>query len=244
MESAAPAFETGKRKSDLLKWEDKKKFQRIFEAQAVRSYLYLSFGMGVVALLLPILLWIFGGYAGHYSISYFYHVGDTTRNILVGCLWAEGVFLILFHGLSSQENWILNGAGVAAISIAMNPMPADQCGPGPALTLHAASAILFFACLALVAIRYSKGRINYIIYPPKKRRFALAYDLAGGAMIAMPLAVLAIHFLGGRECESHWIFWIEFAGIWSFAAYWFVKTFEYRLLLRVRWPTKRRLSRT
>src|SRR4051812_40869658 len=46
LENAATPFETGKRKTDLLKWEDKKKFQKIFEAQAVRSYLYLSFGMG------------------------------------------------------------------------------------------------------------------------------------------------------------------------------------------------------
>jgi hypothetical protein len=244
MTSTAPAFETGKRKNDLLKWEDKKKFQKTFEAQAVRSYLYLSFGMGAVAFLLPILLWMSGGYAGHYSISYFYHVGDTTRNILVGCLWAEGVFLILFHGLSSQENWVLNVAGAAAISVAMNPMPADQCGPGPAITLHAASAIVFFACLALVAVRYSKGRINYMIYPPKKRRFAQAYNVAGTAMIAMPVAVALLHFLGGRECETHWIFWIEVAGIWSFAFYWFVKTLEYRLLLCVRWPTDRALTRT
>ncbi len=234
MESAATPFETRKRKDDLLKWEDKKKFQKIFEAQAVRSYLYLSFGMGVVALLLPILLWVFGGYAGHYSISFFYHVGETTRNIFVGSLWAEGVFLILFHGLSPEENWILNVAGVAAISVAMNPMPVDQCGPGPGITLHAASAIVFFACLAVVAVRYSKGRINFIIYPPKRRRFARAYEFAGAAMIAMPLAVAAVHFLGRRECESHWIFWIEVFGIWSFAAYWFVKTLEYKLLLRIK----------
>lgn len=234
MANAATPFKTGKDSQDLLKWEDKQRFQQLFQTQAVKSYLYLSFGMGVVALLLPILLWVFGGYAGHYSISYFYHVSDLTRNILVGCLWAEGVFLFLFHGLSKLENWILNFAGLGAVSVAMNPMPTDQCGPGPAITVHAASAIFFFVCLGIVAVGLSKGRINYIIYPPKRRRFALAYDATGVAMIVMPLSVAAIHFLGPGECESHWIFWIEVLGIWSFAAYWFVKTFEYALLLRIK----------
>ena len=232
MVTATTPFQTGKDSQDLLPWEHKKEFQKIFSAQAVRSYVLLSFGMGVVAFVLPILLPLAGGYAGHYSISYFYHVSDLTRNILVGALWATGVFLILFHGLSKRENWLLNIAGVAAISVAMNPMPKNQ--GNNELTLHAASAILFFACIAIVAIFLSKERIQYIIHPPKRRRFAVAYDVAGIAMIAMPLAVAAIHFLGGGKEESHWIYWIEAFGIWSFSAYWFVKTLEYCLLLRIK----------
>jgi len=234
MASAATPFETRKDKSDLLKWEDKKRFQALFATQAVRSYVYLSLGMAIVAAALPLLLIAAGGYDGHYSISNFYHVSDLTRNIMVGCLCAEGVFLILFHGLSKLENWILNVAGVAAISVAMNPMPVDQCGPGPAITLHAASAILFFLCLAIVAVGLSKGRTKYIIYPPKRRRFEIAYDVAGALMIGLPLTVVAMHFLGRTGCENHWIFWIETFGIWAFAAYWVVKFTEYRLLLRIK----------
>jgi hypothetical protein len=232
MAKTAAPFDSGKDKKDLLKWEDKKRFQQIFTAQAVKSYVFLSFGIGLVALLLPIVLPIAGGYEGHYSISYFYHVGDLTRNILVGGLWATGVFLMLFHGLSRLENWILNVAGVAAILVAMNPMPNDQANKQ--LTFHAASAMVFFACLAAVAVWLSKGRIQYIIYPPKRRRFAIAYTAAGVAMIAMPLAVAGLHFLGGNVEQSHWIYWAEAFGIWSFAFYWFVKTLEYRLLLRIR----------
>jgi hypothetical protein len=234
MEISAAPYETGRDERDLLNWEDKARFQKIFTTQAIRSYVYLSLGMGLVALLMPIALVVAGGYLGHFSISFFYHVSDLTRNILVGCLWAEGVFLFLFHGLSRLENWILNVAGVAAISVAMNPMPLQQCAPRQAITLHAASAILFFVCLAIVAAGLSKGRIKYIIYPPKRRAFALAYTLTGTAMIVMPLAVAAIHFFGPRECENHWIFWVETLGIWSFAAYWFVKWLEYRILLRIR----------
>lgn len=231
------AFETSRDQRDVLPWEDKRRFQKIYTEQAVRSYLYLSFGMGAIAALLPILLLMTGGYNSHYSISFFYHVNDVSRNVLVGSLWATGMFLFLFHGLSKLENWILNLAGAAAISVAMNPMAATQCedGHGNAFSIHAASAIFFFLCLATVAVLLSKGRVKHIIYPPKRRRFMVAYNVAGAAMIAMPLIVAAIHFLDGARCESHTVFWIETLGIWAFAFYWFVKTFEYKLLLRIHW---------
>jgi hypothetical protein len=221
---------------ELLPWEDKERFQKLFTGQAVRSYLFLSLGMGLIAFSLPIALVAVGGYEGHYSISYFYHVSELCRNILVGSLCATGAFLCLFHGLSKVENWILNLAGVASVSIAWNPMgaqcPADPVGGGPGI--HAASAMLFFACLAIVAVFFAKTRVSYIIYPPKRRRFILAYNLAGFAMIAMPVAIFIGHWLGNRGCENHWVFWIECAGIWAFSFFWFVKTYEYRLLLGVR----------
>lgn len=226
----------------MLPWADKVRFQKLFSQQAVRSYLYLSLGMGLLAFLLPLALLVAGGYSGHYSISAFYHAGDLPRNMLVGSLWAIGVFLFLFQGLSRWENWLLNLAGIAAIAVAMFPMPAQQCAPGPVITVHAASAITFFLCLAAVAIGFSKTRVRYIIYPAKRQRFRLAYDLAGLAMIAMPTTVYLLHRINRGDCASHWIFWVEVFGIWAFAAYWFVKTFEYRTLLRVRWrPSIREL---
>jgi hypothetical protein len=226
---------TDSERHELLPWDRKERFQKLFTAQAVRSYLFLSLGMGVIALSLPILLVIAGGYDGRYSISYFYHVSDLCQNILVGSLCAIGAFLFLFHGLSKIENWILNLAGIAAVSVALNPM-GEQCPVDPvgAPGIHVASAILFFACLAIVAVFFAKDRVRYIIYPPKKRRFIWAYNAAGIAMIAMPAAIFVGHWLGNRGCENHWIFWIECCGIWAFSFFWFVKTHEYRLLLGVR----------
>ena len=220
---------------DLLPWGDKERFQKLFTGQAVRSYLFLSLGMGVIAFALPILLVAAGGYDGHYSISYFYHVSDLCRNILVGSLCATGAFLFLFHGLTKTENRILNLAGAAAVSVALNPM-GEQCPADPVGTpgIHVISAILFFACLAIVAVFFAKGRVKYIIYPPKRRRFVIAYNVAGLAMIGMPVAIFVGHLLGNRGCENHWIFWVECFGIWAFAFFWFVKTYEYRLLLGIR----------
>jgi len=228
-------MQTSENPQNSYDWEAAQHFQKIFTRQAVGSYIFLSFGMGAIALLLPILLVLAGGYGGHYSISYFYHVSELCRNILVGCLWATGAFLILFHGLSDLENWILRVAGIAGISMAMNPMAPDQCPVAKAVTpgLHAASAIVFFLCIAFVSVALAKKRLRFIVWTPKRRRFKLAYDVAGAAMVAMPTAVAAIHFLSRRGCESHWIFWVECCGIWAFSFFWFVKTYEYRLLLRI-----------
>jgi hypothetical protein len=229
------AFQKGTGDQNLLDHEERQRFQNVFEDQAVQSYVFLSFGIGLVAALLPVVLVTFGGYRGNNSISWFYHVvPGPTRDILVGGLWATGVFLFLFHGLSKLENWLLNFAGVAVISVAMNPMPdVQRCG-GSGLTPHSVSAMIFFALLAIVAVFLSKKRIKYIKNPRKKMQFAAAYNAAGLLMIALPAAVALLHYLGGSKCGTHTVFWIETFAVWSFAGYWFIKTYEYRVLLRVK----------
>lgn len=229
------AFQKGSDDRSLLSHEERQHFQNVFEEQAVRSYVFLSFGIGLVAALLPVVLVIFGGYRDHNSISWFYHVvPGPTRDILVGGLWATGVFLFLFHGLSKLENWLLNLAGAAVISVAMNPMPdVQRCG-GSGLTPHSVSAIIFFVLLAIVAVFLSKKRIKFIKDPRKKLQFVAAYNAAGFLMIALPAIVALLHYLGGGKCGTHKVFWIETFAVWSFAAYWFIKTYEYRVLLRVK----------
>ena len=203
-----------------------------FVEQAGRSYLLLSSGMGFIALLLPVVLVWAGGYASHHSISHFYYAEPVGRNVLVGGLWAIGVFLFLFHGLSNLENWLLNLAGLAAVSVAMNPMNADQNASG--FSLHYASALVLFACIGTVAIFLSKGRVQYIREARVKQAFTLAYNTFGTAMLALPAIVTLLHFIVGRR-DDHSVYWVETAGIWSFSAYWLTKTYEYRLLLGIRY---------
>ena len=233
MADAASAFLT-RPKDHLLTPQELRRFQRSFEAQAVRSYLYLSLGIGLLATALPVLLVIAGGLETHDSISSFYHekVGPA-RDIMVGTLCAVGVFLFLFHGLSDRENWLLNAAGVAIIAVALVPSPGDT-GYGSAL-IHRGAAIAFFLLIGIVAIFFSKRRIEKIGHARKRRRFKLAYTIAGTAMVALPVIVAALQFVPGGLWSTHWVFFAEWAGIWTFAIYWFVKTAEYRLLLRISW---------
>ena len=228
MASVPTAFETGTDNHALLKPDDRKHYQRVFEVQAARSYLYLSLGIGLIAALLPILLMLAGGYQGHDSISSYYTIEVwPSRDILVGSLCAVGVFLFLFHGLSKWENWLLNFAGMAVIAVALIPMTVS-------VVLHRGFAIVFFALIGIVAIFFSKKRVDKIPHKATRRVFKTGYTAAGTAMIVLPLVIAGLQ-LSPASSFRHWMFWIECAAIASFSVYWILKTAEYRLLLRIRW---------
>lgn len=211
-----------------IDWRLKDRSRKDFSERANLAFLIQCFGIGVIALLIPILLPLMGGYAGHYSISYFYHV-PAAHNWFMGLLWAVGIFLILFQGLSKWENTFLTVAGFCLILVAMVPTSKNQSSES-LFSLHAAFAVAFFACLFVVAIFYSKSRLDYILWPPMRARFKLAYNITGWAMIVLPLLAYGVHLFDGRE-RGHEIFWIEAGAIAAFSAFWFVKTWEYKRLL-------------
>lgn len=212
-----------------IDWARKDRFRKDFQRRAGLAFLLMCFGIGVLAFITPIVLPLVGGYDGHYSISFFYNV-DSTRDIFVALLCATGVFLVLFQGLSRWENLLLSLAGIFLILVAMVPTSEVQCGGDEVFTWHAAFAVSFFACLFVVAIFFSKNRLDYILWPPLRRKFARAYNIAGFGMIGLPLLAYGVHLVGGRDC-SHVIYWIEAGAIFSFAFYWFTKTMEYKQLL-------------
>ncbi|MFM7350415.1 MAG: hypothetical protein ACKO01_13185 [Erythrobacter sp.] len=211
-----------------IDWRRKDGYRKDFSRHANIAFLIKSFGIGLITLAVPIVLPLVGGYEGHYSISYFYHV-PATRNLFVGLLWALGLFLVLFQGLSRAENLLLTLAGVLLIGVAMVPTGIDQCTDS-ASSWHAGLAFAFFACLFVLALGFSKRRLTYILWPPLRARFERAYTFAGLMMIGLPCAAWAISRWQGREC-GHAIYWTEGAAILAFAFYWFVKTIEYKRLL-------------
>jgi len=124
-----------------IDWRRKDAYRKDFSRHANLAFLIKSFGIGATALTVPILLPLVGGYEGHYSISYFYHVA-ATRDLFVGLLWALGLFLILFQGLSRAENLLLTVAGVLLILVAMVPTSPVQC-TDTAFDWHEGFAIAF-----------------------------------------------------------------------------------------------------
>ncbi|MEO0418010.1 MAG: hypothetical protein AAF249_04050 [Pseudomonadota bacterium] len=212
----------------LIDWRKKDRARKDFTERAGLAFLLQCFGIGAIALLIPIILPLVGGYEGHLSISYFYHV-EAAHNWFMGLLWSVGIFLILFQGLSKWENTALTFAGVFLILVAMVPTSENQQSES-LFSFHAAFAVAFFACLFVVAIFFSKSRLDYILWPPMRARFKRAYDITGCAMIGLPWLAYAVHLFDGRE-RGHEIFWIEAAAIAAFSAFWFVKTWEYKRLL-------------
>ncbi|WP_165853496.1 DUF998 domain-containing protein [Aurantiacibacter aquimixticola] len=195
-----------------------------FARRASRAFVFLCFGIGAVAVAVPIVLRLTGG--PDTSISQYYW-NDDARDLLVGMLCATGVFLVLFQGLSRWENVILSLAGVSVIVVAL--VPVDESGDLSRSIGHVAAAVLFFLCLFVVAVFFSRNRLGLVEDERLRRRLAMLYLFAGWSMIALPIGALMI--AGMDKAEGNVIFWIESAALYAFALYWFTKSFEYSKLI-------------
>ena len=199
------------------------------------SYFMLRRGMALLALAFPVILWIGGGVGDlQGSLSAYYHAdGGRMRDVFVGVLWALGSFLLLYRGYSRREDWALNGAGLAAVTISMAPM---GWPPGTSDTMtglaHNAAAISFFLLIAYVCIFRAGDTLAVIRDRAAAARFRISYRWLGVLMVLAPLTVLAAHLLLPRPDEPRFLFFIEAAGVYVFAAFWLVKSREIALIER------------
>ena len=142
----------------------------------------------------------------------------------VGILFAVGMFLYLYKGYSHQENAALNIAGACALGIAIFPME-WTCGKGcENITLHGITAISFFLSIAYVCIRCASDTLHLLNDEVRERRYRILYMLIGVGMILSPLIALLLTLVF-QQLKS-FVFFVEAAGIWIFAAYWLLKSRE------------------
>jgi hypothetical protein len=200
------------------------------------TYITLRYGLVVVGVLYPVALWAIGafvyGIEWRPSMSHYYFAPYPEAPLekvfpmrvwFVGPLCAIATGLALYKGFTNWENVALNLAGVFALLVALFPMNVDctvECGP----SLHGTAAILLFACLAFVAVFCAQATLAYLPEPGRRTWFRRRYKVLGVAMLASPLAALALT-LATRN-ESRFIFVAEALGVWCFAAYWWVKSRE------------------
>jgi hypothetical protein len=209
------------------------------------TYITLRRGMAIMAAAFPLLLWIVGrllyGIDLQGSMSAYYFAVSTPgsdafpmRTWFVGLLFAIGGFLYLYKGFTDRENFALNLAGVFAVMVAVFPMDRDGAAGAERslasqLSIHGASALLLFACLAYVAIACAGKTLRLL--PPahkgKEQAFRRAYRIIGWSMVAAPVAAFIITLISGDR--TRYVFWVEALGIWAFSAYWFVKSYEMSL---------------
>lgn len=145
------------------------------------------------------------------------------RSYFVGFLFAVGAILFANKGYSRLEDILLNIAGVSAWLIALFPMPWTGKLP-PLYWVHGTAAIIFFLAIASVAAFCSHATVGLINDPAQRKRYMAAYRFLAVLMIASPIAayILNAHILR----KDNAIYWVEFCGIWAFAAYWIVKGIE------------------
>ena len=209
------------------------------------SYVILRNGIGVLGFALPIVM-VVGGGLDHVqgSLSAYYHFSverpgqygaGTMRDLFVGLLCAIGAFLFFYRGHSLQEDVALNIAGISAVLVALFPMdwPRDA---GDAMTitskLHSASATAFFVMIAYVCVFRARDTLCIIDDDNRRRAFERIYLVFGLLMLATPASVAALSFASTISGSGYKTLIVESGGVFVFAAFWLVKSYEIRSSLR------------
>ncbi len=223
------------------------------------TYFSLRVGLALLAIVMPFALYLYGKF-GHGldlqpSMSAYFWAAATDqcatfpmRTIFVGFLFAIGVGLYVYKGLTPLENSLLNAAAVCASLVAIFPerlSPAEAAGDPrvaqlfascpaveawatlPSLPIHYMAAVILFVLLAIIAWFCAYKSLEYLPAGHDPERFQRAYRGIAIAMILFPVVGLAVAFLFGAASDK--IFFIEAAGVLTFGIYWAVKTYELAL---------------
>ena len=206
-----------------------------FRQHILDTYFSTRIGIAIIAILFPLILWFIGlklGVELQGSISAYYHT--PMRNVFVGILFAVGASLYLYKGYTTVEDFVLDGAGILAVCVALLPTsPATEleCDTFTAPFWHSISAILFFILIAYICIFRSSDTLyneeideQNQISESRKNFYRVIYWILGISMVVIPVvSALWLYFIG--ETGSL-IFWVETLGVWVFSLYWIVKTIE------------------
>lgn len=212
------------------------------------TYTTLRWGLGILALLFPLLLVGYGWFRGvdlQPSLSAYYYAATSavdcvwfpTRAVFVGLLCAIAVGLYLYKGFTNLENLLLNVAAICGVAVAWVPEKlsqeqVDACAVlAPVLAqqtatwVHWLAAVLLFVCLGAVAWFCAEKTLAYLPAQHKHRAegFRRTYKTLGVMMVVGPLLAVAVANLLDAK---YTVIALEAAGIWVFAAYWLVKSRE------------------
>jgi hypothetical protein len=189
------------------------------------TYHRLRLVLVVVALGLPIYLglggWLFWDVTLKDSLSDYYNADQSAlRDVFIGSLIAAGVCLLIYQGFNLLEHWALNLAGVALIGVALFPTGASS-------EVHSIAAITFFALSFYVSLVRSADTLTDDLIPNAVtlKRYKFVYAALSASMFFFVGLTLALAWLFD---PGRLIFFLETAGVWSFGAYWAIKTYELR----------------
>jgi hypothetical protein len=223
------------------------------------TYFSLRVGLALLAFAMPFVLYLYGkfrhGIDLQPSMSAYFWAAATDqcatfpmRTIFVGFLFAIGVGLYLYKGLTTLENYLLNAAALCASLVATYPArlsledaasdprvaqlfescPAVKAWATlPSLPIHYLAAVILFVLLAIVAWFCANKSLEFLPVGHDPAKFRRIYKSIAIAMILFPVVGLSVAFMFG--VASHKIFFIEAAGIITFGVYWTVKSRELAL---------------
>ena len=197
------------------------------------TYLSLRYGMALMGTFLPVVLYLVGvlhGLALQDSMSAYYWAAPQgglppSRDWFVGGLFAIAGFLYLYKGFTVAENNALNLAAILAVGVAIFPMEWNTTVEHDGhFSAHGFCAVSMFLCLVYVVWFRAQDTLRLLSDPGTIRRYRRTYKLVSLFMLLSPLTAFVLNsFFPGHTA---YVFFIEAAGIWAFALYWWIKSTE------------------
>lgn len=184
--------------------------------------------IGVLGIALPLVLmlgvWLIFRNEPPSSISAYYYTD--MRDVLVGVLFAMGIFLASYVGYPGDAKFG-KIASLGALGVALFPtLPQGKVTDTEQVigVLHLVSTVVFFAML----IWFSWGlftKSNQDPLPLKKRQRNLVYRICAIVMTLCVVGLVVVFFVpsAGNWLGGRGIFWFESFAIWSFGVSWFTK---------------------
>lgn len=194
------------------------------------TYQRLRWGMMVVAIVFPVVLWLASNYQGigeQPSMSAFYHT--RMRDVFVAIVFGLGVCLYVYKGYNELEDACLTLAGICLFGVAWAPTAAPQGSTAwDAPVIHNVCASSFFILIAIVCIfarEHGLTKTNGANYDLDYRS---SYNVTAVLMILILAIAIALFCLDKFADVSFKTstFWIEASAIWVFAWYWGLKSRE------------------
>jgi len=224
------------------------------------TYLSMRVVLFLLAFSMPVVLVHYGdirhGLDFQSSMSSYFWAAETAeqcatfpmRTIFVGYLFAIGVLLFAYKGLTGLENTLLNLAALCAFAVAVYPERLDIKPPVDArdaqlyqtcksvglwaenhadtlsANIHWIAAFSLFVFLAIVALFCAKKSLRYLPdrYNPGFYRYM--YTILGVLMLSFWLIGLLIAYV--FDLWENKVFIIETMGVVTFGLYWSIKTIE------------------
>jgi hypothetical protein len=197
----------------------------------VISYLNLRKAVGILGALLPFTLslgaLLLFGTGIQASMSSYYHTG--MRDVLVGALWAIGVFLLSYRGYERQDDVAGTLACIFAVGVAVFPTSTE----GDVILLNTVSILhLVFASLFFLTLAYFSLVLFTKTDPtktPTRRKLQRnrVYRICGYTMVAaiVLIAALTLLPLGPKQALSRFnpVFWLESLAVVAFGVSWLTK---------------------
>lgn len=202
--------------------------------ELVISYKFLRVTVGALGMAMPLILYTGGklifGLGVRESLSAYYHTG--MRDVLVGILFALGVFLLSYKGYGRADDIAGNLACFFAIGVALFPTlregETSEIAKRISIVHHVFAASFLLTLTYFALFLFTKSNKKPSEMTPLKRIRNTVYRTCGGVML-LSILLLAIYFLtqggvGPFLGSSVPIFWLETVAVVAFGVSWFVKS--------------------